>query len=154
MCGVDRKTCLVMANSDPGGQIFVTAPNNHDRFFFLHTFWSTAFDFNVENPINKSRSYTLMSAILKSDLVCDVAMTSNPNVLMTELPDLLFSECIDNMRCFFDFYLSHGSDKGMSDKICQHWWKSQKTLSGVQENVFLHTWPGFPWTQPGPGNVV
>ena len=28
----------VMPNSDPEGRIFQYAPNNHDRFFFLHTF--------------------------------------------------------------------------------------------------------------------
>ena len=26
------------ANSDPEGQIFLSMPNSHDRFFFLHTF--------------------------------------------------------------------------------------------------------------------
>ena len=28
----------VMPNSDPEGRIFLSAPNNHDRFFFLYTF--------------------------------------------------------------------------------------------------------------------
>ena len=27
----------------------------------------------------------------------------------------------------------------MSEKICQHWWKSRKTLSGTQENLFFFT---------------
>ena len=32
-------------NSDLEGRIFLSAPNNHDRFFFLHTFRAPAFDF-------------------------------------------------------------------------------------------------------------
>ena len=82
--GITR-ICRVMPNSDPMGLIFLSAPNNHDGFFFLHTFCSPAFDFNVGVAINKSLSYTLTSAILK----VDVALTSSPNVLMTELCDLL-----------------------------------------------------------------
>ena len=75
-----------MPNSDLEGQIFsiCTKQPVHDRFFFLHTFWSPAFDFNLGVTINKSRSYTLTSAILKVDIVCDVTMMSTPNVLMTE----------------------------------------------------------------------
>ena len=38
---------------------------------------------NERVAINESRSYTLMSAIFKVDVVCDVAMTSTPKVLMT-----------------------------------------------------------------------
>ena len=47
--GVDRKfrlRSLVIPNSDSEGRSFLSAPN-HDRFFFLHTFWYPAFDFNV-----------------------------------------------------------------------------------------------------------
>ena len=83
--GITR-LCRVMPNSDPEGRIFISAPNNHDRFFFLHTFWSLAFYFNVGVPINESRSYMLTSAILTFDVVCDIAMTSTPNVLMTWSP--------------------------------------------------------------------
>ena len=61
-----------MPSSDSEGRIFLSAPNNHDRFFFLHTFWSPAFDFNVGVTINESRSYTLTYAILKVDVVCDL----------------------------------------------------------------------------------
>ena len=71
----------VMPNSDPKGWYFLSAPDNHDRFFFLHTLWSPAFDFNVGDEINESHSYTLTSAILKVDLLYDVALTSSPNVL-------------------------------------------------------------------------
>ena len=38
------------------------------------------------------------------------------------------------MCCYSVFNLSHGLDMGMLDKICQHWWKLRKTLSGMQEN--------------------
>ena len=58
-------------NSDSEGRIlFPSVPNNHDRFFFLHTFSSPAFDFNVGVAINESRFYTLASAILKVNVVC------------------------------------------------------------------------------------
>ena len=33
--GITR-LCRDMPNSDPEGRIFLFAPNNHDRFFFLH----------------------------------------------------------------------------------------------------------------------
>ena len=70
------------------------------------------FAFNIGVTINESRSYTLTSAILKFDVICDVAMTSAPNVLTTELRDFLSNQCNDNVL-FFDFYLSHVLDKGM-----------------------------------------
>ena len=75
------RLCWVMPNSDPEGRIFLSAPNSCDRFFFLHTFWSPAFDLNVGVAINESRSFTLMSAILK--WLMSYA-TSTPNVLTTE----------------------------------------------------------------------
>ena len=37
--------CRVMQNSDPEWQIFLSTPYTHDRYFFLHTFWLTTFDF-------------------------------------------------------------------------------------------------------------
>ena len=86
--GITR-LCRVMFNSNPEGRIFLSAPNNYDRFFFSHTFWSPAFDFNVEVTINESRYYTLTSDLLKVDVICDVAMT-NSNSLTTELRDLLY----------------------------------------------------------------
>ena len=123
--GVDRKKvrgllfgitrlCQVMPNSDTEGHIFISPSNNHDRFFFLHTFWSPAFDFNVGVPINELHSCKLTSAILKFDIVCDVVMTSTPNILTT---DRVTWSPIQPMywqhMLVFDFYLSHGSDKGM-----------------------------------------
>ena len=32
-----HEACQVIPNSDPEGQIFLSTPNHHDRFFFLHT---------------------------------------------------------------------------------------------------------------------
>ena len=82
----------MMQNSDPEGRIFLSASNNHDRFFFLHIFRAPAFDFNVEVAVYMSRFFTLTSAILKIDvifdIVCDATMTSTPKVLTTELRDL------------------------------------------------------------------
>ena len=95
----------VMPYSDPEEWIFLAAPSSHDRFFFLYTFWSLAFDFTVGVGINESRSYTLTSVILKFEVLCDVAMTSAPNILTTELHDLLYNQCIDN-TCCYSFFLS------------------------------------------------
>ena len=69
-------------------------------FFFLHTLCSPAFNFNVGVAINELHSYMLTSPILKGDVVCDIAMTSTPNVLTTELCDLLYNQCIDNKCCY------------------------------------------------------
>ena len=50
-----RRLCRVMLNSDPEGRIFLSALNNHDRFFFLHILWSSAFDLNIWVAIKQSR---------------------------------------------------------------------------------------------------
>ena len=96
--------CRVMPNSDPEGRMCLSAPNNHDRFFFLHTFLSPAFDFNVGVAMNEWRSYTLTSAILKVGVLCDVAMTSTPNVLTTEVRDLLYNHCTGN-TCWVSIFI-------------------------------------------------
>ena len=54
LLGITR-LCRVMPNSDPEGQSFLSEPNNHERFFSLHTLSSPAFDFIVEVAINESR---------------------------------------------------------------------------------------------------
>ena len=118
MWGADRKICPRVTVCDAKqwswGTVFSSAPNNHDRLFFLHTIWPAVFDFSIGVAINESRSYTLTSAILEVDVVYDATMTSTPNVLMTELRDLLYNQCIAGLHVLvFDFYLSHGSEKGM-----------------------------------------
>ena len=73
-----------------------------------------------------------MFTILKVDVVCDVAMTSLPNVLMTELRDVLYNQCIDN-RCCYSFFIyptgqimvckirfvSTGEDRGIPCLVCK-----------------------------------
>ena len=93
----------MMPNSDPEGWIFLSLLNNHDRFFFLHTFLPPAFDFTTGVTINESHSYMLTSAILKVDVVCDIAMASTPYYLTTELSDLQYNQCIDNKCCYLFF---------------------------------------------------
>ena len=61
---------------------------------------------------------------IESDVVCDIAMRSyvtsyTTNVLTT--------------RVVFLFIYPTGRIRVCKDKICHHWWKSRKTLSGVQE---------------------
>ena len=92
-----------MPNSDPEGRIFLSATNNHDRFFLLHTFWPPTFDFYLGVTINESCSYTLTSAILTVNVIYDVTMTSTSNVLTTELHDL-YNQCIDN-TCWYSIFI-------------------------------------------------
>ena len=97
-----------------------------DRFFYqhqqtmivfvLHTVCSPAFVFNVGVAINQSCSYMLMSTILKVDVICDVTMMSTPNIIMTELRDLLHNQHIDNI-CY-SFLSIPLVNKDMWDKIC------------------------------------
>ena len=94
--GITR-LCRVMPNSDPKGQIFLFTPSNHDGFFFLHTFWSPAFDFNVGVTINESRWWPPYWKL-----------TSTPNVLTTELCDLLYNYCIQNTCCYSFFIYPTG----------------------------------------------
>ena len=101
----------MMPNSDPEGQIFLSAPNIHD-ILLLAYLSNTSVDVNVGVSMNEPCSLTLMSAILKVDVVVDITMTSIPNILTTELRDFLYNQCIDNVLLFV-FYPFHGSDKGM-----------------------------------------
>ena len=127
------RLCRVMSNGDPEGRIFLSSPNNHDRFFFLHTFWPPSFDFNVGLVINVSSSYTLTPAILKVDVVYDVTMTSTPNVSRTDIRDLLYNQCIDNTCCYSFFicptgrirvcktsFVSTGENRGKLCLVCKN----------------------------------
>ena len=42
-------------------------------------------------------------AKLEVDVIYEVAMTSTPSVLMAELCDLLYNQCIDNTCCYSFF---------------------------------------------------
>ena len=132
MWGADRKIRPRVTVWHHEGRIFLSAPNNHDRFFFLHTLWSPAF-FNVGVKINESHSYMLTSAILKVDVICDIAMTSSPNVLTTELRDVLYNQCIDNTCCYSFFiypmgwirvckirFVSTGENRGKLCLVCKN----------------------------------
>ena len=66
------------------------------------------YDFNLGVAINELRSYMLTSAILKVDVVCDVAMTSTPNILTTDLRDLLYNQYIDSTSCYSFFIYPMG----------------------------------------------
>ena len=120
------------------GAAFISAPNNHDRFFFLHTgmSWSPAFDFNVGVAINEWCFYKSTSAILE----VDGRVRHCNNINSKHLNDRVTWPPIQPMYwqhlLLFVFYLSHGSDKVWKVKICQHWWKSRKIVSGMQEKTF------------------
>ena len=95
------------------------------QILFLAYFWSPAFELNEGVAINESHSYTLPSAILKADVVCDVALMSNPNMLTTELRDLLYNQCIDNMCCY-SFFI-YPMDR---IRVCKIWFVSTGENSG------------------------
>ena len=64
---------------------------------------------------------TLTSAILKVDVVFDVAMMSTPNVLTIKIRDLLYNQCIDNACCYSFFIYPMGRIrvcKSLSALVC------------------------------------
>ena len=99
-----RGLCRVMPNSDPEGRIFLSAPNNHDVFVFLH---------NVGVAMNEPCSLTLTSTILEVDIICDITMTSVPIVLTTRATWLPIQPMYWQHVLLFVFYPSHRSNKGM-----------------------------------------
>ena len=130
-------------NSDPEWRIFLSAPNNHDRFFFLHAFWSLAFDFKAGFAINASQFYMLTSAILNIDVEYGVTMTSTPNILTTELRDLLYNQCVDHTYYYSIFiyptgrirvcmirFISTGKNRGKLCLVCK------KRFSCIHDKVF------------------
>ena len=140
MWGTDRKICLRVTNSDPEGRIFLSAPNNHDRFFFLHTFWSPAFGFNIEVAIKETCFHMLKSAILNVD-----AVWRRNDVNYQHLKDRVMwhpiQRCIDNMCCYSFFicptcrirvckirFVSTGENRGKSCLVC----KKMKSLLSKQ----------------------
>ena len=78
-----------------------------------------------------SCSYT--SAILKVDAVCDVTVTSTPNVLTKDLCDLLYNQCINNTYSYSFFiyptgqirirkirFVSTGENRGKPCLVCKN----------------------------------
>ena len=120
------KLCRVMPNSDSEGRSFLSTSNNHDRFFFLHIFWSPT------GTINELRSYTLTSAILKVDVICDVAKTSAPKALTTVLRDTccnsFFIYPTGRIRVCKTRFDSTGDNRGKPCLVC----KKFPSYQGVQ----------------------
>ena len=117
----------MMPNSDPEGQIFLSAPNKQNKILFLAYFLISSDSF-LGVTIDDSHSCMLTSAILEVDVKCDVTMTSVSSILETDLRDL-YNQCIDSLCCYLFFIYPR---KGYV--IYQQWLKSQKkTLSGMQE---------------------
>ena len=65
-----HEACRVMPNSDPEWQIFLSTPYTHDRYFFLHTFWLTKFDFQrrICNKVTLFPLKSFYSSLTKSTL--------------------------------------------------------------------------------------
>ena len=63
--------------------------------------------------------------------VCDVAMMSTPNVIMTELPDLLYNQCIDNTCCYLFFIYPTGQIR-----VCKKRFVSTGENGGISCRVY------------------
>ena len=148
----------VMLNSDPEGRIFPSAPKNHDRFF-LHIFWTPAFDFSIGVAINESRWRPPYWKLTSYVTLCDVVMMSTPNVLATELRDFLYNQCIDNACCYSLFIYPTGRIRVCKKRFVSTGENREKPFLAYRTHpwkilIFYHTLPVFPWTQPGLGNIV
>ena len=77
----------------------------------------------------------LTSAILKFDVICDVAMKSTPSVLTAELHDLQYNQCIDSTCCYSFFiyptgqirvckirFVSTGENREKPCLVCKKLW--------------------------------
>ena len=142
------RLCRLMQYSDPEGQIFLSAPNNHDRFFFWHIFWSPAFDFNVGVAINKSCSYTLTSAILKVEIDVNVStsqwrqrrndinsqrlndsyVTSYTTNVLTTFVICFFIYPTGRLRVFKVRFVSTGENRGKPCLVCKNPFSWDMTL--------------------------
>ena len=78
-----HEACRVMPNSDPERQIFLSTPYTHDRYFFLHTFRFTTFDFQrrtcykvIPFPL-KSFYLSLKKSTLPATAIRFFTLTSN-----------------------------------------------------------------------------
>ena len=122
-----------MPDCDLDGRIFLFAPHTHNRFFILHTFhfWKWVFE----------------NAVTSIADVHHIVMTI-PWRLVTSFPSVTSNLTIQPVYIkhvkILDFCLSHGTDKGKWDKICQHRCYLRKSLSGMQENLYIRTvWSGI-----------
>ena len=113
-----KRLCQVMPNSDPEGHIFLSAPNNHDRFFILHTFHSPAFDFNVGVAIYKSRCLGLTYAKLMSKRLS--YLTLYPTyVLTTRVVISFFIYPMGQIRVCKIRFVSTGENCGKPCLVCK-----------------------------------
>ena len=128
------KLCRVMPKSDPEGWIFLSTPNNHNRFFFLRTLWSPAFDFKVGVSIKQSHwrpPYWKLTSYVTLQW-CQLP-TLNDTVTWPPIQPMYWQHML-----LFIFYPSRKSDKGMQDKVCQHWCKLWQTCPVHKKTCLWH----------------
>ena len=103
--------------------------------------------------MDESRSFTLTSTILKFDVVYDVAMTSTPKLLTTELRGLMYNQCIIDNTCLYAFlirirvcnirFVSTEENRGKPCLVCKnirifHGWELRIEIS-VRGSLFGNT---------------
>ena len=100
-------------NPDPEGWIFLSNPHIHDSFFFLHTFhfwkWVFAVTLMADVPHIVITILWCLVVIMFSDF------NLNDGILGI-LRHPIQPVYIKHVK-ILDFYLSHGTDKGVWDKI-------------------------------------
>ena len=103
-----------MSDCDPKGRIFLSDPQTHDSFFFLHTFhfWKWLFD-NAVTLIADIRHIIIDNTVTISDVIIISDVNLNDGIALCPIQPVY----IEHMK-ILNFYLSHGTDKGVRDKIC------------------------------------
>ena len=108
--GITR-LCRVMPKVLPGeGTDFPIRTKQPWYILFLAYLLISSAWFYVKVATKESRSFTMTFAILKVDVICDVAMMTTPNVRVTWPP---IQPMYWQHVLLFVFYLSHSWDKGM-----------------------------------------
>ena len=117
--GVDRKIrlegyCLAsrglpMSDYDPKGQIFLSIPHTLDRFFSLHTFHFQKWAFDSKLYCRCLLHYD-DNTVTFSDVITFSDINLNDGVPWHAIQSVY----IKHVK-FLDFYLSHGTDKGVKD---------------------------------------
>ena len=135
--GADRKIhprlCWMMPNIDPEGQILLLAPNNSDRFFFLHNFLSQVFYFNLGVAIDKSCTYTLTSDIFTWPPI-------QPMYWQHVLLIVFFIYPMGPIRVCKIRFVSTGENCGKPCLVCKKHVSKNNNLSFQSNSVYFLTW--------------
>ena len=103
-----HEACRVMPNTGPEWRIFLSTPYTHDRYFFLHTFWLTTFDFQCRT------CYEITFFPVKSFY----SILKKLTLLATAIRYLMLTSNLHNVMSIFDV---------IGCKINITWWRRYVT---------------------------